>query len=155
MVERAKASTSGFEYSAALKEKGGAWTYDDLDHFLENPKAYAKGTKMAYQGLASPDDRANVITYLRSLSKEPKALPAAEKKDESKAEKPADANAGGDKKPADAKAAESKPAEAKPEGDKRTEDTKPADKTREGKPAEVKSEGDKPDDAKPAEKPAE
>jgi cytochrome c2 len=26
----------------ALKSKGGKWTYDDLDQFLANPKAYAQ-----------------------------------------------------------------------------------------------------------------
>ena len=88
VVERQKAHESGFEYSAALKEKGGAWTYDDLDHFLTNPKAYAAGTKMAFAGIASPTERADVIAYLRTLSDSPAPLPAAEKKAEAK---PADA----------------------------------------------------------------
>ncbi|MFY9294092.1 MAG: c-type cytochrome [Methylorubrum rhodinum] len=122
VVERQKAHEPGFEYSAGLKEKGGTWTYDDLDHFLENPKAYVKGTKMAFAGIGSPTERANVVAYLRTLSDSPKPLPAAEKKEEPKkdegkpAEKAADkpAEAKQDAKPADAKPADAKPADTKP-----------------------------------------
>ncbi|GJE28384.1 c-type cytochrome [Methylobacterium organophilum] len=99
VVERQKAHHEGFDYSAGLKEKGGNWSYEDLDHFIENPKAYVKGTKMAFAGISSPTERANVIAYLRTLSDSPKPLPAAEKAAEKKDE---------------AKPAEVKPAEAKP-----------------------------------------
>ena len=138
VVERQKAHEPGFEYSAALKEKGGTWTYDDLDHFLENPKGWVKGTKMAFAGIGSPSERANVVAYLRTLSDSPKPLPAAEKKEEPKkdeakpaekaAEKPADkpAEAKPDAKPADAKPAETKPAETKvPESATGDKDKKP------------------------------
>ncbi|MBB2961534.1 c-type cytochrome [Methylobacterium sp. R2-1] len=102
VVERQKAHHEGFDYSAGLKEKGGTWTYEDLDHFLENPKGYVKGTKMAFAGISSPTERANVIAYLRTLSESPKPLPAAEKKAETA---PAD----------DKKAEAAKPAEGKAE----------------------------------------
>ena len=132
IVERQKATHGGFDYSAALKEKGGTWTYADLDHFLESPKGYAKGTKMAFAGIASPQDRANVIAYLRTLSDGPKPLPAAEKA----AEKPAD-------KPAAEKPAESKPA------DKPTADKPAASKGSEGKDSPAKPADTKAEDAKP------
>lgn len=79
VVERKKGGHEGFDYSAGMKEKGGSWSYEDLDHFLESPKAFVKGTKMAFAGIASPAERANVIAYLRSLSDSPKPLPAADK----------------------------------------------------------------------------
>ena len=107
VVERQKAHEPGFEYSAALKEKGGTWTYDDLDHFLENPTGYVKGTKMAFAGIGSPAERANVVAYLRTLSDSPKPLPAAEKKEEAKPAEKAAENM------SDAKPAETKPAETK------------------------------------------
>ncbi|GJE68578.1 c-type cytochrome [Methylorubrum podarium] len=113
IVERQKAHHEGFDYSAALKEKGGNWTYEDLDHFLENPKGYVKGTKMAFAGISSPAERANVIAYLRTLADSPKPLPAAEKKTETAPE--------GDKK-ADAP----KPAEGKAE-DKKADDKSKAE----------------------------
>lgn len=65
VVDRAKASIEGFGYSDALLAMAGdAWTPENLNGFLVNPKAYAPGTKMAYAGLAKPEDRANVIAWL-------------------------------------------------------------------------------------------
>ncbi|MFD0938448.1 c-type cytochrome, partial [Methylobacterium trifolii] len=149
VVERKKAGHEGFEYSAGLKEKGGTWTYDDLDQFLTSPKAYVKGTKMAFAGIAAPQERANVIAYLRTLSESPKPLPAAEKADA----KPADAKPA-DAKPADAKPADAKPADAKP-ADKPTSEKPAAGKASEGKDSPAKPADAKAEDAKPVtEKPA-
>ena len=76
VVGRDKASAPGFTYSAALKGKGGKWTYDDLNTWLTKPSAYAPGTKMAYAGIESDKTRADVIAYLRSLSPNPEPLPS-------------------------------------------------------------------------------
>ena len=54
----------GFAYSDALKSKGGSWTFDDMNAWLENPKTYAPGTKMSFAGLGKPEDRANVMLYM-------------------------------------------------------------------------------------------
>ena len=43
------------------------WDEASLDAFLENPKGFMKGTKMAFAGLKKPEDRAAVIAYLQSL----------------------------------------------------------------------------------------
>lgn len=75
VVGRAKAGADGFKFSDVLKEKGGDWSYEDLDQFLANPKGYAKGTKMSFAGLKKAGDRAAVILYLRSLSASPLPLP--------------------------------------------------------------------------------
>lgn len=75
VVGRAKAGGAGFKYSNALKEKGGEWSFADLDAFIANPKAYAKGTKMSFAGLKKAGDRAAMMLYLRSLSDAPKPLP--------------------------------------------------------------------------------
>lgn len=142
VVERPKGGHAGFEYSAALKEKGGTWTYDDLDAFLTNPKAYAKGTKMAFAGIASPQDRANVIAYLRNNADSPKPLPAVEKKEAKPEAAPAAAKP--EDKPAPAPASEEKPSAAKPAAGKGSEGkdspAKPAD-TSTAKPVEEKSAG--------------
>lgn len=68
-------SHEGFEYSDALASKEGAWDYESLNAFVHNPKEWAPGTKMAFAGLSKPEDRANVILYLRSLSDSPPPLP--------------------------------------------------------------------------------
>ncbi len=77
IVDRAKASHEGFNYSAALKAKGGNWTYDDLDHFIAAPKAWLPGTTMGYAGLARGGQRADLINYLHTLSDNPAPLPKA------------------------------------------------------------------------------
>lgn len=65
---RAKASVEAFDYSSALKSKGGEWTDADLDRFLTKPSAYAPGTKMTFAGVADPQQRADIVAYLHSLS---------------------------------------------------------------------------------------
>lgn len=74
VVNRAKASSEGFEYSAALKEKGGEWTFADLAGFISNPKGYVPGTKMVFNGLP-PGDTADIIAYLATQSDTPVELP--------------------------------------------------------------------------------
>lgn len=76
VVQRAKASKSGFSYSGAMKEKGGSWTYDELNHFLWKPKAFIEGTKMSYIGMKKAEDRAALIAWLRTLSDNPVSLPS-------------------------------------------------------------------------------
>lgn len=56
------------KYSKAMKENGIVWNEETLDGYLENPKKYIKGTKMAFGGLKKEKDRENVIAYLKSFS---------------------------------------------------------------------------------------
>jgi cytochrome c len=68
VIDRAKASIAGFPYSDALKAMASdAWTTDNMNGFLTNPKTYAPGTKMSFAGLGKVEDRANVIAYLATL----------------------------------------------------------------------------------------
>ena len=71
IVDRQMASVDGFAYSGALAEKGAnseAWTFDNLFHFLENPKKWLPGTIMGYAGIRKPEDRADLIAYLHDIS---------------------------------------------------------------------------------------
>jgi cytochrome c len=77
VVGRPRASEPGFNYSAAMKAKGGTWTIDELNQFLTSPKGYIPGTAMTFNGLPRGAQRADVIAYLNSLSDSPKPLPKA------------------------------------------------------------------------------
>jgi cytochrome c len=66
VVGRARASIAGFDYSSAMKAKGGTWTYDELFKFTKSPGAYIPGTKMSFAGLSRADDRINLIAFLRT-----------------------------------------------------------------------------------------
>jgi len=91
----------GFNFSDAMKKKGGKWTYEELNKFLAGPREYIPGTAMTFAGLPRDNQRADVIAYLRTLSDNPQPLPPPPPP---QAEAPA---------PAKAAAAESKPAAAK------------------------------------------
>jgi cytochrome c len=69
----------GFNFSAAMKAKGGKWTYDDLNKFIANPKGFIPGTAMGFAGIQKDSERADVIDYLHTLSDNPVPLPTASK----------------------------------------------------------------------------
>lgn len=66
IVGRAAGSVAGYQYSDANKNSGITWTPEKLFQYLENPQRIVPGTKMAFAGLAQPQDRADVIAYLQS-----------------------------------------------------------------------------------------
>ena len=69
----------GFNFSAAMKGKGGTWTDDDLNKFIANPKGFIPGTAMGFAGIPKDSERADVIAYLHTLSDKPVPLPTASK----------------------------------------------------------------------------
>lgn len=79
VVGRAKGSHEGFAYSSAMEAKAGEpWTYEDLFGFIAAPKQWLSGTTMAFAGLKKPEDRADVIAYLRTVSPDAPPLPEPE-----------------------------------------------------------------------------
>jgi len=81
VVNRPVASHEGFSYSAAMREfsQGGSvvWDYEHLSGFLQAPRSYVSGTAMAFAGIRNPQEEANLIAYLRTLSDSPAPLPEA------------------------------------------------------------------------------
>ncbi|MEL6521639.1 MAG: cytochrome c family protein [Pseudomonadota bacterium] len=67
IVGRNIAAVDGFNYSGKLAPVAEVWTAENLNAFLEDPKGWAPGTGMNFNGLAKPQDRADVIAYLDSL----------------------------------------------------------------------------------------
>jgi cytochrome c len=74
-----KGEGRGFNFSAAMKAKGGEWTYDDLNKFIANPKGFVPGTAMGFAGITKDSERADVIDYLHTLADSPVPLPTASK----------------------------------------------------------------------------
>jgi cytochrome c len=75
VVGRPRASEAGYEYSSAMKAKGGTWTFDELNKFLAGPQKYIAGTKMTFAGVSNDKQRADLIAYLRTQSDNPLPLP--------------------------------------------------------------------------------
>jgi cytochrome c len=79
VVGRKVASEPGFNYSSALKAKGGTWSFDALNPWLADPRSDVPGTLMTFAGIPSEHQRADVIAYLNSNSDHPLPLPKAAK----------------------------------------------------------------------------
>mgnify|MGYP001278126676 FL=1 len=78
VVNRPLGASEGYAYSNALAGFGGAWDYAALNAFLAKPKGYISGTKMNFVGLKKPEDRANLIAWMRGKADSPAALPSAD-----------------------------------------------------------------------------
>ncbi|HJZ44988.1 MAG TPA: cytochrome c family protein [Hyphomicrobiaceae bacterium] len=72
IIGRKAGTIDGFAYSDANKASGAGglvWTEEVLFKYLESPLVFMKGTKMAFVGLKDPQDRKDVIAYLKKFSK--------------------------------------------------------------------------------------
>tara|TARA_R110000868_G_scaffold218576_2_gene469333 strand:- start:259056 stop:259574 length:519 start_codon:yes stop_codon:yes gene_type:complete len=67
IVDHPIANQEGFSYSSAFKGKVGqiTWNEENLDHFLTKPKKFIKGTKMSFPGIKDPQDRADLIAWMK------------------------------------------------------------------------------------------
>jgi len=77
IVGRERATHEGFSYSGAMKSKGGKWTIEELNTYLQSPRAMVPGTTMAFAGISKASDRADLVAYLNTLSDSPQPLPTA------------------------------------------------------------------------------
>jgi cytochrome c len=75
IVGRESASENGGQYSQAMKDFGGTWTFEALNAFIAYPSATLPGTDMSFAGLLDDEERADIIAYLRTLSDTPTPLP--------------------------------------------------------------------------------
>ena len=79
IVGRKPGGLDGFRYSSAMVtygEENPEWTYESLDRFLAAPKSYISGTSMGFAGLRRPEERADMIAYMREQAGTPQPLPA-------------------------------------------------------------------------------
>ncbi len=121
IVNRPVASVAGFSYSAGMQafaEGDTVWDFEHLSGFLVNPRSYVQGTSMSFAGISDPQEEANLIAYLNTLSDSPAPLPevAPAAAEETPAEDAAATPAEGEAAPADGEAApaegEAAPADA-------------------------------------------
>lgn len=78
---RRAASVEGFAYSRSLRRAGQdglEWHFETLDAYIANPRALVSGTRMSYRGMRDPQDRADLLAYLRRFSDSPRDIPEAD-----------------------------------------------------------------------------
>ena len=63
---RTAGTHEAYAYSDTLKMAGFAWDAEHLDKWLAGPRAFMPGTKMNFVGLPNPQDRIDLIGYLRT-----------------------------------------------------------------------------------------
>lgn len=68
IIGRQAGTIPNFRYSTANKNSGITWSEDVLFAYLENPREYIPGTYMSFVGLKQPQQRADVIAYLKTQS---------------------------------------------------------------------------------------
>ncbi len=71
VVGRTTGTLEGFKYSEVMikaGEDGHVWTEEELAIYLESPKRMLPGTKMTFVGLKKPEERADVIAYIKQVS---------------------------------------------------------------------------------------
>jgi len=56
---------AGFVYSEALLQKGGTWTEEDLDEFLDNASHFAPGSNKSIC-VADAEERREIIDFLKT-----------------------------------------------------------------------------------------
>ncbi len=79
VVGRPTASHPGMSYSDGMlahAKESPNWTYDQLYMFLANPQKWVKGTKMTFAGVKKPQDRIDLIAYLRTQGSTGYPIPA-------------------------------------------------------------------------------
>jgi len=62
---RKSGTVAGYSYTAANVNKGVDWDAQTLFEYLENPKKYIPGTKMAFNGIKKEKERNDLITFLK------------------------------------------------------------------------------------------
>jgi cytochrome c len=79
VIDGPHAHKADFAYSDAMKNFKGVWDYNSINNFITHPQVYLPGTKMGFAGLKKPEDRADVIAWLRLQADTPAPLPDAAK----------------------------------------------------------------------------
>ena len=65
VVGRAAGTYPSYRYSSAMKRSGLTWDEPTLTQYLKGPDKLVPGSKMVFPGLASDEDLANVIAFLK------------------------------------------------------------------------------------------
>ena len=75
VVGRKTAAVEGFNYSSAMKGKGGEWTWENLIPYIVAPTTAVPGNKMAFAGIKDAGELSELMVYLRSLNDTPVPMP--------------------------------------------------------------------------------
>ena len=67
---RPAGAVEDFKYSDAMKNAGIVWEDDTLTQYLQDPRGYIPGNRMAFAGLKKEDEIQNLLAYLHEAAGE-------------------------------------------------------------------------------------
>ncbi len=67
IVGRKAASLKDFSYSGAMQKSGIVWNEVNLTKWVAGPGRMVPGTKMAFPGITSKTQQADVVAYLKTV----------------------------------------------------------------------------------------
>lgn len=65
---RKSGSLDGFRYSPAMSGADITWDEETISAYLENPRGYIPGNRMAFPGLKAEQDRKDVVAYIKQAT---------------------------------------------------------------------------------------
>lgn len=75
LLGRRAGSVAGFAYTPAMKNAPLVWDEKTLDLFLKGPTRLVPGTAMTYDGVPDPQERQDLIAYLKKAGQSPACKP--------------------------------------------------------------------------------
>jgi len=74
VVGRTPGTVEGFRYSRAMTEfgeEGNVWDLETMAAYLADPRGFIRGNRMAFVGLRSDEEIADVLAYISQFSEMP------------------------------------------------------------------------------------
>ena len=68
IIGRKAGSVEGFKYSEAMKNSGMTWDEATIAEYVQDPKEFIAGNKMAFAGLKKEDEVEDVVAYLKQAT---------------------------------------------------------------------------------------
>ncbi len=65
IIGRPAGQVAGYKYSTANQKSAKTWDEETMFSYIEAPQRAMPGTKMAFAGVKKPQDRADLIAYLK------------------------------------------------------------------------------------------
>ena len=64
---RKAGSVEGFNYSTANKDSGVTWDEQSFTAYIEDPRKFMPGNRMAYPGVKNPDEIGSLVAFLKQF----------------------------------------------------------------------------------------
>jgi len=71
VIGRKAGTTTGYQYSDAMKTSGVVWSRETLAKYVADPKSVVAGTRMIFWGISDQEKIENLLAYLQTFPAQP------------------------------------------------------------------------------------